>query len=84
MDFNDCMPQELEMIGQVIDLLNDLQVEKVRNWRTIKIYVAALRWYYQYMVDQIELAKQISHPKEKPSLLQILNREEFTMLCPVF
>ena len=49
MEFHDTLPYELE-IDQVIDFLNDLRVEKERNWRTIKIYVAALRWYYQHCV----------------------------------
>jgi integrase/recombinase XerD len=79
MDFHGILPQGIE-IDQVIDFLNDLQVEKERNWRTIKIYVAALRWYYQHMVDQLDLARQIPYPKEKPSLPKILSREELTLL----
>lgn len=79
MNFHFCLPQDLE-IDQVIDFLNDLQVEKERNWRTIKIYVAALRWYYQHMVDQVDLARQIPYPKEKPSLPKILSREELSSL----
>ena len=79
MNFHNSMPQELD-IDQVIDFLNDLQVEKERNWRTIKIYVAGLRWYYQHMADQVDLAKQIPYPKEKPSLPKILSREELTLL----
>jgi site-specific recombinase XerD len=79
MDFHFCLPQDLE-IDQVIDFLNDLHVEKERNWRTIKIYVAALRWYYQHMVDQVDLARQIPYPKEKPSLPKILSREELSAL----
>jgi site-specific recombinase XerD len=79
MNFHNSMPEDLE-IDQVIDFLNDLQVEKERNWRTIKIYVAGLRWYYQHMVDQVDLAHQIPYPKEKPSLPQVLSREELTLL----
>lgn len=79
MAFHNSLPSELE-IDQVIDFLNDLQVEKERNWRTIKIYVAALRWYYQHMANQIELAMQIPYPKEKPSLPKILSREELSLL----
>ena len=36
MNFHNSLPDVLE-IDQVIDFLNDLQVEKERNWRTIKI-----------------------------------------------
>ena len=79
MNFHGRMPQDIE-IDQVIDFLNDLQVVKERNWRTIKIYVAALRWYYQHMANQVDLARQIPYPKEKPSLPQILSREELTLL----
>jgi len=79
MNFHSSMPQELE-IDQIIDFLNDLRVEKERNWRTIKIYVAGLRWYYQHITDQVDLAKQIPYPKEKPSLPKILSREELTLL----
>ena len=79
MNFHEVLPHELE-IDQVIDFLNDLQVEKERNWRTIKIYVAGLRWYYQHIADQLDLAKQIPYPKEKPSLPKILSREELTLL----
>ena len=79
MNFHDSFPDKLE-IDQVIDFLNDLQVEQERNWRTIKIYVAALRWYYQHMANQIELAMLIPYPKEKPSLPQILSREELSSL----
>ena len=78
-NFHEDLPHELE-IDQVIDFLNDLQVEKELNWRTIKIYVAGLRWYYQHMVDQLDLAKQFPYPKEKPSLPKILSREELTLL----
>ncbi len=79
MDFHQSFPSELE-IDQVIDFLNDLQVEKERNWRTIKIYVAGLRWYYQHMANQVDLAMQIPYPKEKPSLPKVLSREELTRL----
>lgn len=79
MNFHDSLPGVLE-IDQVIDFLNDLQVEKERNWRTIKIYVAGLRWYYQHMNNDLDLATQIPYPKEKPSLPQILSREELTLL----
>ena len=79
MNFQHPMPYDLE-IDQVIDFLNDLQVEKGLNWRTIKIYVAGLRWYYQHMSEQVDLAMQIPYPKEKPSLPQVLSREELTML----
>jgi len=79
MNFHNSMPEDLE-IDQVIDFLNDLQVEKERNWRTIKINVAGLRWYYQHMVDQVDLARQIPYPKEKPSLPHVLSREELTLL----
>ena len=79
MDFQNSLPDGLE-IDQVIDFLNDLRVSKGRNWRTVKIYVAALRWYFQHMVNDVDLATQIPYPKEKPSLPQVLSREELSLL----
>jgi site-specific recombinase XerD len=79
MEFHRCLPVDLE-IDQVIDFLHDLQVEKQRNWRTIKIYVAGLRWYYQHIAEDVRLAQQIPYPKEKPSLPQVLSREELTLI----
>ncbi|WP_020533344.1 tyrosine-type recombinase/integrase [Flexithrix dorotheae] len=79
MEFHGCLPRELE-IDQVIDFLHDLQVEKQRNWRTIKIYVAGLRWYYQHMAEDVGMASQIPYPKEKPTLPQVLSREELTLI----
>lgn len=79
MDFHHDLPDQLD-IDQVIDFLNHLQEAKGRNWRTIKIYVASLRWYYQHILDQVALAKLIPYPKEKPSLPQILSREELSKL----
>jgi site-specific recombinase XerD len=55
---------ELE-IDQIIDFLTFLKIEKQLNWRTIKIYVAGLRYFYQEMVLDPDLAKQIPYPKEK-------------------
>ena len=79
MNFHTRLPVELE-IDQVIDFLNDLRVTRKRNWRTIKIYVAGLRWYYQHIANDTDLSIQIPYPKEKPSLPQILSREELTTL----
>jgi integrase/recombinase XerD len=50
------------------------------KWQTIKLYVAGLRYYYQEIVGEIELAAQIPYPKEKPSLPQIRSREELSQL----
>ena len=79
MEFHHDLPVALE-IDQVIDFLHDLQVEKQRNWRTIKIYVAGLRWYYQHIAEDVGLAQKIPYPKEKPTLPQVLSREELTLI----
>lgn len=79
MDFHDEDPKELE-IDQIIDFLYDLKEEKQRNWRTIKIYVAGLRWYYQHMLDDVETAVSIPYPKEEKTLPKIISREELTDL----
>lgn len=79
MNYHNALPDELD-IDQIIDFLNDLHVEKECNWRTIKLYVAGLRWYYQHIANDEVMAMQIPYPKEKPSLPQILSREELTKL----
>ncbi|HYW96259.1 MAG TPA: tyrosine-type recombinase/integrase, partial [Bacteroidales bacterium] len=79
MDFHFEDPKDLE-IDQVIDFLYDLKEEKQRNWRTVKIYVAGLRWYYQHMLDDAEMAFLIPYPKEEKTLPKIISREELTQL----
>ena len=73
--FHQCDLYQLE-IDQIIDFLTYLKVENELNWRTIKVYVAGLRYFYQEMVFDPELASQIPYPKEKPSLPAIVSREE--------
>lgn len=75
MDFHDDAPENLE-IDQAIDFLHYLKTEKENNWRTLKIYVAGLRWYYQHMLDDEETASQIPYPKEQKTLPQVISREE--------
>jgi site-specific recombinase XerD len=79
MDFNNDVPRNLE-IDQIIDFLHDLKEEKGRNWRTIKIYVAGLRWYYQHMLGDVDAASLIPYPKEEKTLPKIISREELTDL----
>ena len=66
-------------IDQIIDFLTYLINEQKLNWRSIKIYVAGLRYFYQEMALNPELASQIPYPKEKPSLPQIASREELAL-----
>jgi integrase/recombinase XerD len=79
MDFCDDVPENLE-IDQVIDFLHDLKDEKQRNWRTLKIYVAGIRWYYQHMINDEDIASSIPYPKEEKTLPRIISREELTDL----
>lgn len=79
MDFNDELPANLD-VDQIVDFLHDLKNEKERNWRTIKIYVAGIRWYYQHVLNDEETAMLIPYPKEEKSLPKILSREELTDL----
>ena len=46
-------------IDEVTDYLYQLQYHKFRAWRTIKIYVAGLRWYYSNMLNDEEFAFKI-------------------------
>jgi site-specific recombinase XerD len=79
MEYHQQLPDELE-IDHVIDFLNELQLEQERAWRTIKIYVAAFRWFYEHILQAKEFASLIPYPKEKPSLPQVISRQELTRL----
>lgn len=63
-------------IDEVTDFIYDLQYNKNRAWRTIKVYTAGLRWYYANMENNPDLAAQIPYPKEEKDLPKILSREE--------
>ncbi len=79
MKFHNEVPEDLE-IDQVVDFLNYLKEELDRSWRTIKINVAGIRWYYQEIVQDQEMSSQIPYPKEKKSLPKILSRQELKLL----
>lgn len=79
MNFHDELPENLD-VDQIIDFLYDLKIEKERNWRTIKIYVAGIRWFFQHVLNDEETAKLIPYPKEEKTLPKILSREELTDL----
>ena len=72
-------PQDTE-IDEIIDYLHQLQYHKFRAWRTIKIYVAVLRWYYSHMLENEKLAFQIPYPKEEQDLPVVLSRKELSKL----
>ena len=55
-------------VDEIIDYLYDLQYHKFRAWRTIKIYVAGIRWYFTYIEDKAEFALKITYPKEEKDL----------------
>lgn len=78
-EFHDKDPKELEL-DQVIDFLVFLKNDRGLNWRTIKLYVASLRYYYQEILENASLAGKIPYPKEKPSLPLIISREELQLL----
>ena len=63
-------------IDEVTDFIYDLQYNKNRAWRTIKVYTAGLRWYYSNMENNPDFAVQIPYPKEEKDLPKILSREE--------
>lgn len=79
MDFHRQLPDTLDP-EQIIDFLNDLQVDQERGWRTIKIHVAAIRFFYEHLLQDEPFAKLIPYPKEKPTLPQVLSREELRRL----
>jgi site-specific recombinase XerD len=77
--FHKRIPDHLEL-DEIMDFLVHLKEVEELKWRTIKLYVAGLRYYYQEIVGEIDLAAQIPYPKEKPSLPQIMSREELSQL----
>ena len=62
MDYHHQLPDDLD-IDHIIDFLHDLQLEQERCWRTIKIYVAAFRWFYEHVLHAKEFAHLIPYPK---------------------
>lgn len=79
MNFHHEVPENLE-VDQIIDFLYDLKNEKERNWRTIKIYVAGIRWYYQHVLNDEQTAMLVPYPREEKSLPEIISREELSDL----
>jgi site-specific recombinase XerD len=72
-------PKELD-IDEVLDFLVSLNEHDQVNWRTSKMYVAGLRYYWTHMLEDAEFADKIPYPKEHPSLPKILSREELSLL----
>ena len=72
-------PKELE-IDQVLDFLVSLREHAQINWRTNKMYVAGLRYYWSHMLEDEEFALKIPYPKEHPSIPKILSRQELANL----
>ena len=72
-------PRDTE-IDEVTDYLYQLQYHKFRAWRTIKIYVAGLRWYYSNILDDEEFAFKIPYPKEEKDLPIVVSRKELHKL----
>ena len=67
-------------IDEVTDYLYQLQYHKFRAWRTIKIYVAGLRWYYANILNDEDFAFKIPYPKEEQDLPIIVSRNELQKL----
>lgn len=78
-DFHKSNPRQLEY-DEIIDFLVYLKNDLGLHWRTLKLYVAGLRYYYQEIVEDADLAARIPYPKEKPSLPQVMSREELKQL----
>ena len=72
-------PRETE-IDEVTDYLYQLQYFKFRAWRTIKIYVAGLRWFYTNILDDEEFAFKIPYPREEKDLPVVISRNELYKL----
>ena len=72
-------PRDMD-IDEVLDFLVHCKEERQINWRTNKMYVAGLRYYWTHLLENEEFASKIPYPKEHPSLPKILSREELSVL----
>lgn len=78
--FHDLLhPRDLD-IDEVLDFLVSLNEKNQINWRTNKMYVAGLRYYWNNILEDQDFAERIPYPKEHPSLPKIISREELTLL----
>jgi len=72
-------PKELD-IDEVLDFLVSLTEHRKVNWRTNKMYVAGLRYYWSQILNDQDFADTIPYPKEHPSLPKILSRKDLKLL----
>ena len=54
-------PKELD-IDEVLDFLVSLTEHRKVNWRTNKMYVAGLRYYWSQILNDQDFADRLSHP----------------------
>lgn len=64
-------PQDMD-IDEVYDFLVSLNEQQQVNWRTSKMYVAGLRYYWTHMLDESEFADKILIPKSISAYLKFL------------
>jgi len=67
-------------IEDITDYLYFQKHENTISWRTMKLYVAGLRWYYRHIEYNQSLAEKIPYPKEELHLPEILSREDLNRL----
>ena len=67
-------------IEDITDYLYYQKHENTISWRTIKLYVAGLRWFYRHIEYNETLAEKIPYPKEEIHLPEILSREDLNRL----
>jgi len=60
-------PRDMD-IDEVLDFLVYYKEQRQINWRTNKMYVAGLRYYWTHMLENQDFASKIPYPKEHPSL----------------
>lgn len=71
-------PRELD-IDEILDFLVSLIERNNVNWRTNKMYVAGLRYYWTHILNDDDFASKIPYPKEQPSLPKILSRQDLKL-----
>ena len=66
-DFHKSDPRQLEY-DEIIDFLIYLKDDLDLQWRTIKLYVAGLRYYYQEIVEDADLSRRIPYPNDERTI----------------
>jgi len=78
-DYLSLHPRDATIVD-ITDYLYYQKNEKLISWRTMKLYVAGIRWYFRNIEYNEELASRIPYPREEHHLPDILSRKDLNRL----